>query len=92
MIFRRWEHGHSLAAGVLGGLLLATHVWTVAALAFGLGLAAGLALHALYQAGALLAERRRRLRRGLHGLRRDLARITPPPFDRERDPWSRTPW
>lgn len=90
MIFRRWEHGHSLAAGVLGGLLLATHVWTVAALAFLLGLTAGLALHALYHAGALLAERRRRLRRGLHGLRRDLARTAP--FDRERDPWERTPW
>lgn len=34
MIWSRWHHGHSLLAGLLFGLLLTHHVWTVAALAF----------------------------------------------------------
>jgi hypothetical protein len=41
-MLRSWHTGHSLAAGVLGGLLLASHVWTVALVAFLLGFTAGL--------------------------------------------------
>lgn len=52
MIFRRWEHGHSLGAGVLGGLLLAQHTWTIAVLAFAGGLVAGSFAHLLRGLGS----------------------------------------
>lgn len=37
----RWNHGHSLAAGVAGGLLLAQHVVVIGAACFVGGLLAG---------------------------------------------------
>lgn len=37
----RWHQGHSLAAGVVGGLILAQHVWTIGAGCFIAGLAVG---------------------------------------------------
>lgn len=66
-MLRRWHHGHSLGAGVLGGLLLAGHPWTVAVAAFLAGLAVGrfLALGAWAAAAlrdrVLTAKRDRRL-------------------------------
>lgn len=56
-MFRRWHTGHSLAAGVLGGLLLSQHAWTVAVIAFVLGLVAGSALHLTRWAAAALREK-----------------------------------
>lgn len=38
---RRWSHGHSLATGVAGGLLLDHHAFLLAAICFTLGLALG---------------------------------------------------
>lgn len=39
----RWHTGHSLGAGVLGGLLLASHTVTLISVAFAAGVAVGLA-------------------------------------------------
>jgi hypothetical protein len=47
VMFRRWGTGHNLGAGVLGGLLLSHHAWTVALIAFTLGLAVGSFAHLL---------------------------------------------
>ena len=80
----RWHTGHSLAAGVLGGLLLASHTWTVAVLAFTLGLLAGLTATLLRELAGRVRESRLaalRRRRGLHGLERDLGAG-----------WTRSPW
>ena len=52
----RWSHGHSTAVGVLLGLLLARHLWLVAALMF----AAGLAIGRLWFYEAMMAEALRR--------------------------------
>ena len=93
MLFRRWHNGHSLGAGVLGGLLLAEHAWTVAVLAFALGLTAGLFLHLLGAGAERLREgvvASQRKRRGLVGLERDL--VLAPPFNSEIDDATRTPW
>lgn len=54
MIFRRWSHGHNIGTGVLGGLLLSEHGWTVAVLAFTLGLVAGSFAHLLRGLGERL--------------------------------------
>jgi hypothetical protein len=46
-----WGTGHSLGAGVLGGLLLASHVWTIAVVAFVLGVTVGLGWRLLAAGG-----------------------------------------
>lgn len=63
MMFREWSHGHSLLAGVFGGLLLVSHVWTVAVLAYAAGLLCGLLGHLAWAAAERLHEGSRRVRR-----------------------------
>jgi hypothetical protein len=54
-VIRRWHHGHSLAAGLLAGLALATYrVWLLLAAAFVLGLVAALVIPRLVRLGAAL--------------------------------------
>jgi len=49
-----WHTGHSLGAGVVGGLLLSGHAWTVALLAFVLGVTVGLCWRLLARGGDAL--------------------------------------
>jgi hypothetical protein len=54
-MIRRWHHGHSLAAGLLAGLALATYrVWLLLAAAFLLGALAALLVPRLVRFGAEL--------------------------------------
>lgn len=101
MIFREWSHGHSLASGVLGGLLLTDKAWTVAVIAFSLGLLAGLLGHLAWAAAERLGEGSRRVR-----LSTPVPPVAYPPrlYNREVDEelvsgpadfecgWTRTPW
>lgn len=51
------SHGHSFLFGVLGGLLLARHVWLLALVCFGFGLALGRLWWLLAEGGRLLRRR-----------------------------------
>lgn len=42
MMIERWHTGHSLGTGVLGGLLLSRHGWTLVSGGFAVGLVLGL--------------------------------------------------
>ena len=54
-MIRRWHHGHSLGAGLAGGLALATYrVWLLLAAAFVLGGLTALVLPRLARIGARL--------------------------------------
>jgi hypothetical protein len=53
---KRWSHGHSIGTGVVGGLLVARHVFLI----FGAGLVVGVALSWL---AGLVGELRRRISR-----------------------------
>ena len=54
-VIKRWHHGHSLGAGLLAGLALATYrVWLLLAAAFLLGVVATLLVPRLVRLGASL--------------------------------------
>lgn len=53
-----WSHGHSTGLGVIVGLMVAGHVWTVALFAFLSGLIVGSLLHLVRAAAAYLNSRR----------------------------------
>jgi len=61
-MFGRYHHGHSFLFGVVGGLLLAQHVWLLALACFTFGLAVG-------RLWWLLADGYRLLRRRLEATR-----------------------
>lgn len=48
---KRWNHAHSLAAGILGGVALAGHVWILVAVAFGFGVLLGRFWHLIHWTG-----------------------------------------
>jgi hypothetical protein len=65
---RDWGHGHSLGAGALGGLLLASHTWTVGMIMFSVGIAVGLTWRLLHTAADELKAWGRKKRVGTHSL------------------------